>query len=90
MDTLAALALATDPANPSVLQRVPDTKNTPMISITGWKMIVGQAMYQLFVILILNFKGASLLRPMQPNEEAILETFMFNTFVWMQLFNLYK
>ncbi|KAH6604508.1 Calcium transporting P-type ATPase [Trichoderma cornu-damae] len=90
MDTLAALALATDPANPSVLQRAPDTKKTPLISITGWKMIVGQAMYQLVVIFILNLKGASLLRPMQSDEETTLETFMFNTFVWMQLFNLYN
>ncbi|KAK2612614.1 plasma membrane calcium [Conoideocrella luteorostrata] len=90
MDTLAALALATDAANPSVLQRAPDTKKTPLISITGWKMIIGQAIYQLVIILILNFEGPNILRLIQPGEVATLETFVFNTFVWMQLFNLYN
>lgn len=90
MDTLAALALATDPANPSVLQRAPDTKATPMISITGWKMIIGQAIYQLLVMFVLDFKGADLLKLVRSDGAATLETFVFNTFVWMQLFNLYK
>ncbi|KFG83033.1 putative Calcium transporting P-type ATPase [Metarhizium anisopliae] len=90
MDTLAALALATDPANPSVLQRAPDTKATPMISITGWKMIIGQAIYQLLVMFVLDFKGADLLKLVRSDEAATLETFVFNTFVWMQLFNLYN
>ncbi|KAF5139004.1 Calcium-transporting ATPase 2 [Metarhizium anisopliae] len=90
MDTLAALALATDPANPSVLQRAPDTKATPIISITGWKMIIGQAIYQLLVMFVLDFKGADLLKLVRSDEAATLETFVFNTFVWMQLFNLYN
>ncbi|KHO00418.1 ATPase, P-type, transmembrane domain protein [Metarhizium album ARSEF 1941] len=90
MDTLAALALATDPPNASVLQRAPDTKATPLISVTGWKMIVGQAMYQLLVMFILDFKGSDLLKRMRPDDATTLETFVFNTFVWMQLFNLYK
>ncbi|TWU74252.1 hypothetical protein ED733_004458 [Metarhizium rileyi] len=91
MDTLAALALATDPPNPSVLERPPDTKAMPLLSVTGWKMIVGQAAYQLLVILVLAFQGHRLLKlPSRPDGVPTRETFVFNTFVWMQLFNLYN
>lgn len=53
-------------------------------------MIIGQAIYQLVVILVLSFKGADILKHMRPGKATTLETFVFNTFVWMQLFNLYK
>ncbi|KAK0726733.1 hypothetical protein B0T26DRAFT_845764 [Lasiosphaeria miniovina] len=90
MDTFAALALATDPANPSVLNRKPERRDAPLISLTSWKMIVGQAVYQLAVTLVLNFAGNDLLGYDTPGKQEALNTLIFNTFVWMQFFNLYN
>ena len=60
MDTLAALALATDPPTPSILNRKPDPKSAPLISITMWKMIIGESIYQLTITLILQFASSSI------------------------------
>ena len=84
MDTMAALALATDPPSPELLLRKPERKNASIISLTMWKMIIGQSIYQLTVTLVLNFAGAQILN-ISPDENA---TLVFNTFVFMQIFNL--
>jgi P-type Ca2+ transporter type 2C len=55
-----------------------------------WKMIIGQTIYQLVVTLILNFAGSSILNYSTSEEIAQLQTVIFNTFVWMQIFNQYK
>ena len=90
MDTMAALALATDPPGPTILDRKPDPKSARLISATMWKMIFGQAIYQLVVTLVLYFAGASILRYRTPEKLAELPTLVFNTFVWMQIFNQWK
>jgi P-type Ca2+ transporter type 2C len=90
MDTFAALALATDPPDPTVLDRAPDRKSAPLISSPSWKMIIGQSIYQLTITLTLNFAGNSILGYTTPEETESLETLVFNVFVWMQFFNLYK
>lgn len=90
MDTFAALALATEPANPTVLEREPERKTAPLISPTGWKMIIGQAIYQLVIIMILYFKGNEMLGYTQPEDMERLQTLIFNAYVWMQVFNLFK
>ena len=93
MDTLAALALATDPATPELLDRKPDRRTAPLISTDMWKMIVGQSIYQFAVILVLNFAGKSLLGMdtstpyQQERSDTELSAIVFNTFVWCQLFN---
>ncbi|KFY76785.1 hypothetical protein V499_03662 [Pseudogymnoascus sp. VKM F-103] len=88
MDTFAALALATEPANPTVLEREPERKTAPLISPTGWKMIIGQAIYQLIAVMLLYFKGNEMLGYTQPEDMERLQTLIFNAFVWMQVFNL--
>jgi P-type Ca2+ transporter type 2C len=90
MDTFAALALATDAPTRSILNRKPDRKSAPLITLTMWKMIIGQAIYQLVVTFILNFGGQSILSYQSEREKAQLKTLVFNTFVWMQIFNQYK
>ncbi|KAG9052918.1 hypothetical protein FS842_009039 [Serendipita sp. 407] len=55
MDTFAALALATDPATRRLLDRKPDRKNAPLFTIEMGKMIIGQALYQTFIVLLLHF-----------------------------------
>ncbi|KAK4224301.1 putative type IID cation-transporting ATPase [Podospora fimiseda] len=89
MDTFAALALATDPPAPSILDRAPDKKSAPLISTRMGKMIIGQAICQLAITLVLNFGGPTLLDYDMTNEDdAIhLATLIFNTFVWLQIFN---
>jgi Ca2+-transporting ATPase len=87
MDTFAALALATDPPTRQVLARKPDRKSAPLITLNMWKMIVGQAIFQLVATLILHFAGASILNYNEPHEIDQLKTLVFNAFVWMQIFN---
>lgn len=87
MDTFAALALATDPPTPSILNRKPEPKSAPLISLTMWKMIIGQSIYQLVITVILYFAGSRFLKYLEDGE---LQTLIFNTFVWMQIFNQYN
>jgi Ca2+-transporting ATPase len=84
MDTFAALALATDPPNGSLLDRAPEPRKAALITLTMWKMILGQSLYQLAVSLTLHFAGPSFLRYPEPQ----LRTLVFNTFVFMQIFKL--
>lgn len=88
MDTFAALALATDPPSPSVLDRKPDRKSAPLITLRMFKMIVGQAVCQLVITFVLNFRGHQLLGyEMNDEGDKRLKTLVFNTFVWLQVFN---
>lgn len=52
-----------------------------------WKMIIGQSIYQLAVTLVLYFAGASILSYQTDGERERLQSTIFNTFVWMQIFN---
>jgi Ca2+-transporting ATPase len=83
MDTFAALALATDPPSGSLLDRKPEPKHHPLITLTMWKMIVGQSIFQLIVTFVLYFAGPSWLK-YDPVQQ---KTLVFNVFVWMQIFN---
>lgn len=86
MDTFAALALATDPPTATVLDRRPDSKAAPLINLTMWKMIIGQSIYQLVVTFVLNFAGEKIF----PWGHEHMQTVVFNTFVFMQIFNQYN
>lgn len=87
MDTFAALALATDPPTRSLLDRKPDPKSAPLITLRMWKMIIGQSIYQLTVTFILYFAGESILSYDSDREKEQLPALIFNIFVWMQIFN---
>ncbi|WFD29752.1 P-type Ca(2+) transporter [Malassezia sp. CBS 17886] len=93
MDTLAALALATDPADDALLDRKPDHFWTPLVSVDMWKQVVVQSIYQIILILVLNFKGASIMNLDSPDpakrllQNVQLRSMIFNVFVWCQLFN---
>lgn len=95
MDTFAALALATDPPTATVLDRKPDRKSAPLITARMGKMIIAQAIVQLVITFVLYFGGPSLLgyRINDPDlqtatdEGKRLNTLVFNTFVWLQIFN---
>lgn len=88
MDTFAALALATDPPTRSVLDRKPDRKSASLITLRMAKMIMGQAILQLAITFVLNFAGRSLLGyGTSEDDTKSLNTLVFNTFVWLQIFN---
>ncbi|KAI5919197.1 calcium-translocating P-type ATPase [Camillea tinctor] len=89
MDTFAALALATDPPTDKILNRPPQPKSAPLITVNMWKMIIGQAIYQLAVTMVLHFAGSAILGYAADDDarQTQLDTMVFNTFVWMQIFN---
>lgn len=85
MDSFAALALATDYPTPDLLERAPEPTGSPLITPSMWAMILGQAAYQIAAMLsILFWIGPSLL---SADDSRVMPTFVFNTFVFMQLFN---
>ncbi|KEF50827.1 calcium-translocating P-type ATPase, PMCA-type [Exophiala aquamarina CBS 119918] len=86
MDTLAALALATDAPTKKILDRPPQPKSEVLVTTTMWKMITGQATYQLVVTLTLYFAGMHIFS-YEPARRIELNTIVFNSFVWMQIFN---
>lgn len=90
MDTLAALALATDPPQDSVLDRKPERRDSSIISITMWKMIIGQAIYQLVITFLIYYGGIKVLPGPDDITHDQIQTLVFNTFVWMQIFNQWK
>lgn len=98
MDTFAALALATDPATPSVLDRKPEVPGSPIINASMLKVITSQSLYKTAVVFVLHFAGRQILgyrtEYTTDEEEAEfsaqgtqLKTLVFNAFVWCQIFN---
>jgi Ca2+-transporting ATPase len=89
-DTLAALALATDPPRRNILNRKPDSRTSPLITGVMWKTIVSQSFYQLGVTLILYLAGNRIFSYTTGHQHAQLETAVFNTYVWLNIFNQWK
>ena len=94
MDTFAALALATDPASPVLLNRKPDKKTDPLFTVNMLKQILGQSAYQIVVILIFHFLGSRILgfqrsddSTVQKHNDAVVQTLVFNAFVFAQITN---
>lgn len=131
MDTLASLALATEPPVEALLDRPPHSRDEYIISKKMFKHIFCQAIFQLIVMLILLFTGDLWIPESEDNFDAIIGndlgakyangiigstvrsgrfnfvgggvdyfpifekyhtysrhfTFIFNTFVMMQIFN---
>merc|ERR1712176_259425 len=93
MDSLASLALASEPPIDKLLDRPPVNRSE---SIVTKRMIVnmfGQASFQICVTIVLLFAGPDLLNiPVGDSVEKQGEisqhySIIFNAFVWMQLFN---
>ncbi|KAL5513644.1 PMC1_2 [Sanghuangporus vaninii] len=95
MNTFAALALATDPATPALLDRTPDKMSASLFTVDMYKQILGQALYQTTIILVFHFAGESIFNLTgDDNNEAVqfdnklkLSTLVFNAFVFAQIFN---
>nr|XP_025644310.1 calcium-transporting ATPase 8, plasma membrane-type isoform X6 [Arachis hypogaea] len=90
MDTLGALALATEPPTDHLMDRPPVGRREPLITNIMWRNLLIQAMYQVSVLLVLNFRGRSILGlTHDKNDHAIKvkNTLIFNAFVLSQIFN---
>ncbi|XP_062226645.1 calcium-transporting ATPase 5, plasma membrane-type-like isoform X2 [Phragmites australis] len=90
MDTLGALALATEPPTDHLMQRQPVGRREPLITNIMWRNLIIMAFFQVSVLLTLNFGGTSLLHLKNDNPahaDKVKKTFIFNTFVLCQVFN---
>lgn len=103
MDTLAALALATERPHPSIIRTPPTRKDSMLITPFMWRQIYGISAYMILVMII-QISFAKLIWDLDykrtmpadapkedwtANEEAKSHhlTLVFNTFVFLQLFN---
>ena len=86
MDTLAALALASDAPTPELLKGAPSRKSESIINSDMYRMLISQAIYQSVVCLALYFYEIS-----QQLDATLVEvksrTLVFNTFIFCQIFN---
>lgn len=87
MDTLGALALATEPPNEGLLKRPPVGRGASFITMAMWRNIIGQSIYQLAILGVLNFDGKRLLKLSGSDANEVLNTVIFNSFVFCQVFN---
>ncbi|PKA65931.1 Calcium-transporting ATPase 1, plasma membrane-type [Apostasia shenzhenica] len=85
MDTLGALALATEPPNDDLMKQPPVGRKGNFITNTMWRNILGQAVYQLIVIWYLQKHGKQLFRLQGPSADLTVNTLIFNTFVFCQV-----
>jgi Ca2+ transporting ATPase len=93
MDSFASLALASEPPIEELLYKPPVNRTRHMITSHMWANMLGQASYQITIIMILLFDGPRIF-DLDPGhvvedtgENSVHYTLIFNTFVWMQLFN---
>ncbi|KAJ9154253.1 hypothetical protein P3X46_027609 [Hevea brasiliensis] len=83
MDTLGALALATEQPTKELMDKPPVGRTEPLITNIMWRNLLAQALYQIVVLLTLQFKGESIFGV----AERVKDTLIFNTFVLCQVFN---
>ncbi|KAH9042862.1 cation-transporting P-type ATPase [Lactarius hengduanensis] len=91
--TFAALALATDPGSPVLLNQKPDKKPFKFLTINVTKQILGQSYYQSTIIIIFHVFGSQILgfhrtddSSLTKHHSVIIRTLVFNVFVFAQIF----
>ncbi|CAD6254922.1 unnamed protein product [Miscanthus lutarioriparius] len=87
MDTLGALALATEPPNDDMMKRPPVGRGESFITKVMWRNIIGQSLYQLVVLGVLMFAGEQFLNIKGADSKSVINTLIFNSFVFCQVFN---
>lgn len=86
MDTLGALALATEPPNDELMKRPPVGRKGNFISNVMWRNILGQSFYQFLVIWFLQKHGKTFFfLHSHIDSDLVLNTIIFNTFVFCQV-----
>ncbi|KAL6629084.1 hypothetical protein ACP70R_028849 [Stipagrostis hirtigluma subsp. patula] len=90
MDTLGALALATEPPTDQLMKRPPVGRREPLVTNIMWRNLLIQAVFQVGVLLTLNFRGRNLLHLTSDtldHSSKVKNSVIFNTFVLCQVFN---
>ncbi|KAK9987374.1 hypothetical protein SO802_032325 [Lithocarpus litseifolius] len=87
MDAVGALALATEPPNEELMKRPPVRRGVSFITKAMWRNIIGHSVYQLAVLAILNVDGKRLLNLIGSDASDVLNTLIFNSLVFCQVFN---
>lgn len=96
-DSLAALALATEKPTEDLLNGKPCGRSERLINPAMWKFMLGSGLMELVVLFVLLYAGDRFL----PLKDGLLSveqkeasvnpsehyTMIFNTFVWLQIFN---
>ncbi|KAG5560223.1 hypothetical protein RHGRI_003495 [Rhododendron griersonianum] len=83
MDTLGALALATEKPTKELMEKPPVGRTKPLITNVMWRNLLSQAAYQIAILLLLQFKGEAIFNV----SSNVNDTMIFNVFVLCQLFN---
>lgn len=83
MDTLGALALATERPSDELIKKSPVGRTEPLITNVMWRNLLAQALYQIAVLLTLQFRGESIFNV----SAGVNDTLIFNIFVLCQVFN---
>ncbi|XP_031274640.1 calcium-transporting ATPase 12, plasma membrane-type-like [Pistacia vera] len=86
LDTLVALALATERPTDELLKSPPQGPTEPIITNIMWRNLLSQALYQIAVLLILQFVGDSIFK-VSPEVNG---TMVFNTFFLCQVFSFFN
>eukprot|EP00252_Welwitschia_mirabilis_P022523 TRINITY_DN6111_c0_g1_i1.p1 TRINITY_DN6111_c0_g1~~TRINITY_DN6111_c0_g1_i1.p1 ORF type:complete len:1037 (-),score=213.98 TRINITY_DN6111_c0_g1_i1:60-3170(-) len=87
MDTLGALALATEPPTDELMKRKPLGREGSFISSVMWRNIFGQSLYQIMVLWLLQLYGKRIFWLDSHDADLVLNTMIFNCFVFCQVFN---
>jgi Ca2+-transporting ATPase len=99
MDSFAALALATEPPDPSLLRHRPEGRKSPLLSPIMRKMIAGQSVFQTALLLFMTLSqagadmfdpalaGAAYADPAYARGGRMHLVCVFNSFVFMTIFN---
>ncbi|KAK4425612.1 putative calcium-transporting ATPase 13, plasma membrane-type [Sesamum alatum] len=85
MVTLGALALATDKPTKALMKQ-PVHQADILVTNIMWKNMIAQALFQIAVILVLQFEGESIFGV----HKEVIATIIFNTFVLCQVSNLFN
>ncbi|KAF7116581.1 hypothetical protein RHSIM_RhsimUnG0023300 [Rhododendron simsii] len=83
MDTLGALALATEKPTKELMEKPPVGRTKPLITNVMWRNLLSQAAYQIAVLLTLQFQGEAIFNV----SSKVNDTMIFNVFVLCQVFN---
>jgi magnesium-transporting ATPase (P-type) len=97
MDTFASLALATEAPTDRLLDRAPYGRTESIITRKMWRFVIGSALMQLAVVFFLLYAAQRLpwlglprgAGEWDAHAQRVRATVVFNTFVWLQLFNLF-
>ncbi|XWS64685.1 hypothetical protein CRYUN_Cryun05aG0024500 [Craigia yunnanensis] len=83
MDSFGALALATERPTNDLMKKPLVGRSKPLISNIMWRNLIAQALYQVAILLTLQFRGKSIFGV----DEKVKNTLIFNTFILCQVFN---